>query len=100
MICSSESPFWGACCPYIWGRTHTDSDWAEAPGAHGPDEGIPDVLVDVTVLSSSANPNVVAEAFSVLAVSPPTAVVQTAVLPAAQQQFQAVLDRAARTVTQ
>ncbi|MGN6325211.1 alpha/beta hydrolase [Pseudolysinimonas sp.] len=58
------------------------------------------MLVDVTALLSSANPNSVAEAFSVLASAPRTAVVQTVVLPVAQQEFHAELDRASAVVLQ
>jgi len=52
------------------------------------------VLLDVTALLSSANPNAVAEAFSVLASQHPVAVVETVALTTEQTAFHATLDRA------
>lgn len=57
------------------------------------------MLVDVTALVSSANPNAVAEAFSVLDVRPATSVVAVATPAVEQAAFQSALDRAASVVS-
>jgi hypothetical protein len=63
-------------------------------GYTNPDEGIPDVLLDVTALSTSANVNSVAEAFGVSESRPAIAVVASAVISGDRAAFEAALDAA------